>query len=109
MLEDNNRYAYVMNSKTYWFNTCKPCRRTQQLTVYYLRKQHPMPPVGTPCDCCGRTDKLNLDHAHTSHKWRGFLCRQCNIGIGHLGDNVEDVTRAVAYLAAAEKRESRST
>ena len=109
ILEDTNRYAYVVNSKTYRFNTCRPCKRTQALTLYYLRKQHPMPPTGTPCDCCGRADKLNLDHAHTSHKWRGFLCRQCNIGIGNLGDSVEGVSNALAYLAAANERESGST
>ena len=108
VLEDGNRYAYVMNSKTYRLNTCRPCKRTQALTVYYLRKQHPLPPAGTPCDCCGRIDKLNLDHEHSSQQWRGFLCRQCNLGIGQLGDSVEGVSRALAYLAAANKRESES-
>ena len=36
------------------------------------------------------------------------LCRQCNIGIGHLGDSSEGVAKALAYLAAAKERESHS-
>ena len=108
-LEDGNRYAFTLGPKVYRSNQCKGCKRQQALTVYHLRKQHPRPPVGTPCDCCGRVDKLQLDHEHGgSRKFRGFVCKRCNIGLGHLGDSSEGVLRALAYLAAAEERESRS-
>ena len=106
-LEDANRYAYTMGAKVYMSNTCRPCKRTQAVTIYHLRKSHPQPPPGSMCDCCGRIDKLQLDHAHGGTRaWRGFLCRQCNIGIGHLGDSSEGVAKALAYLAAAKERES---
>ena len=36
------------------------------------------------------------------------MCRQCNIGIGHLEDSSEGVAKALVYLAAARERESRS-
>ena len=106
-MEDGNRYISVMGAKVYMSNTCRPCKRTQAVTIYHLRKRHPQPPPGSPCECCGRIDKLQLDHAHGgSRAWRGWLCRSCNIGIGHLGDSTEGVAKAVAYLAAAEERES---
>ena len=106
-MEDGNRYSSVMGAKVYMSNTCRPCKRTQAVTIYHLRKRHPQPPPGSPCECCGRIDKLQLDHAHGgSRAWRGWLCRSCNIGIGHLGDSTEGVTKALAYLAAAKERES---
>ena len=108
-LEDANRYAYTMGAKVYMSNTCRPCKRTQAVTIYHLRKSHPQPPPGSMCDCCGRIDKLQLDHAHGGTRaWRGCLCRQCNIGIGHLGDSSEGVAKALAYLGAAKESERRS-
>ena len=72
-LEDTNRYACTMGAKVYLSNTCRPCKRTQAVTIYHLRKQHPKPPTGSACDCCGRIDKLQLDHAHGGTRaWREF-------------------------------------
>ena len=109
-LEDGNRYAHRVNERVYYSNCCRGCKREQVLTVYHLRKQHFRPPVGTPCDCCGRVDKLQLDHEHSgSRKWRGWVCKSCNIGLGHLGDSSAGLLRALAYLNAAKERESCST
>ena len=106
-LEDGNRYACVMGSKVYMSNACRPCKRAQAVTIYHLRKRHPQPVPGSPCECCGRIDKLQLDHAHGGTRaFRGHLCRSCNIGIGHLGDTIEGVSRALAYLTAARECES---
>lgn len=54
------------------------------------------------CDACG-TDSPGgngwcVDHSHTSGRVRGVLCAKCNIGIGMLGDNVEGLRKALAYL-----------
>lgn len=50
------------------------------------------------CEICERTDNLCYDHCHATMKFRGILCRSCNAAIGHLGDNLEGVQRAVVYL-----------
>ena len=103
-LEDGNRYLQRMGSKVYGSNCCRPCKRQQVKVVYHLHKQYPQPAPGTPCDCCGRIDKLQLDHEHAGQReWRGWLCRSCNLGIGHLGDNLEGVAKAQAYLLAARE------
>ncbi len=62
------------------------------------------------CAVCGTTDSgtyrgLNntksrfcIDHDHVTGKIRGLLCLNCNTGIGRLGDNLEGVEAAAAYL-----------
>jgi hypothetical protein len=53
-----------------------------------------------PCECCGKQcDPLCLDHCHVTGALRGWLCRNCNAGIGQLGDDLQGVERAVAYLS----------
>ena len=54
------------------------------------------------CAICGK-DLLGkmetcIDHDHDTHIVRGLLCRKCNLGIGHLGDNAETVYSAFLYL-----------
>jgi len=41
---------------------------------------------------------------HESGTVRGILCRKCNLGLGLLGDNVESLSRALAYLSKGEPR-----
>ena len=43
------------------------------------------------------------DHDHTTNKFRGWLCYQCNSAIGNLGDSIKGLTRALEYLKRAEK------
>lgn len=59
------------------------------------------------CENCGDVPKtgtsLNIDHDHDSGKFRGWLCRNCNMAIGGLGDNMHGLERALAYLRRAQK------
>src|SRR6185436_5316681 len=55
-----------------------------------------------PCDLCGRhIDGLHQDHDHVTGMARGWLCNGCNLGLGQLGDTVENLQRAVDYLTVA--------
>jgi len=40
----------------------------------------------------------HVDHDHTTNKVRGLLCTRCNKGLGHFGDNVELMNKAIKYL-----------
>lgn len=57
------------------------------------------------CDCCGNppgeSKGLCLDHCHSTTKFRGWLCHRCNLGIGLLGDSIEGIDKARAYLQRA--------
>lgn len=60
------------------------------------------------CGCCkviepGETG-WHIDHDHQTGEIRGILCSSCNTGIGFLGDNVEGLQRAIAYLKAHQAR-----
>lgn len=41
---------------------------------------------------------LRVDHDHVTGIVRALLCRKCNTGIGFLGDDIQHVTNALAYL-----------
>ena len=75
----------------------------------YYRKKKGIPaatrPVPEHCECCGSKleggRKTHLDHCHETGAFRGWLCNQCNMGIGALGDSIEGLERAIAYLKRA--------
>ena len=58
------------------------------------------------CGICGKhisefDTKLCVDHEHGKfgpESIRGILCKPCNSGIAYLGDTLEDVQKAVAYM-----------
>lgn len=51
------------------------------------------------CQLCGSKVKLVIDHCHKSNKVRGILCRNCNVSLGLLKDNVQTLKNAVKYLS----------
>jgi len=56
------------------------------------------------CEVCGVENKdktghkLCYDHDHTTMKFRGVLCTNCNRAIGQLGDTKEAIKMALNYL-----------
>jgi hypothetical protein len=86
------------NGRIYLHSVCRVCYVHLNSVMYKLRKLHPQPPAGTPCECCGRSRRLCMDHDHRTDEFRGWLCRQCNTAIGGLGDDLEGVKKALAYL-----------
>ena len=87
-------------------NICKYCRRKGAMhdsgasTGLMKKYKISRPPVGTACACCGKTEeKLLCDHIHNTEIIRGFICNNCNVGIGRLGDNLDGVMKAVQYLS----------
>jgi hypothetical protein len=61
------------------------------------------------CDICGERDeiRLALDHDHNccpgrvscGKCLRGLLCRSCNKGLGHFGDDPARLEAALRYLS----------
>lgn len=55
------------------------------------------------CPICERDfeetgEQAAIDHDHETGAVRGLLCKQCNLGIGNLQDDVNRVRNALQYL-----------
>jgi hypothetical protein len=78
---------------------CKACKKESDLYRKHLKKSAPKQPENMLCECCGtKVDTFYFDHCHETGKFRGWVCRSCNVGIGFLGDNIEGLEKALAYL-----------
>ena len=101
------------------FSRCKSCERVRGTERYSPedRRKRALKDYGLSitdyetllnsqkglCAICaspeGRTGtRLYIDHDHSSGLVRGLLCGNCNSGLGMLGDNLEGVEAAAAYL-----------
>lgn len=78
---------------------CQNCNKERAQWIKEQRKLFGHLDTGF-CDCCGEKSNrsLHLDHNHNPLKFRGFLCINCNQGIGKLGDNIKGLNRAIKYL-----------
>ena len=92
-----------------------------------LKVYHPYP-VDHHCDICGKSeDELpvsfggagrgnkgvsrkktpwRLDHCHETGEFRGFLCNNCNVGLGKFKDDPEILLNAIAYLQGHKQKSS---
>ena len=50
------------------------------------------------CECCGEPGKIFADHNHKTEKFRGWLCQECNLGLGAFKDDPKRLRKAIAYL-----------
>ena len=79
------------------YTYCISCEKKINKELSENRKK--APPKPDACECCGKvTLNLVLDHDHDSGKIRGWICQDCNIGIGRLGDNINGLRAAISYL-----------
>ena len=57
------------------------------------------------CEMCGEAPtkkRLNLDHCHARKEFRGWLCWDCNVALGKMGDSIgEAMRRLQAYKVVA--------
>jgi hypothetical protein len=105
--KDNNEYNWYSGRFTkdgYRLRTntnCRSCASLRHLQTREAKKKAgvPRPEPNTPCNCCGKpTEKLEFDHDHTTSKFRGWVCKDCNVGFGKFGDSAEGIVDAIMYL-----------
>lgn len=97
--KDENSFEITSKSKfkIHRKNVCKDCRYSQNKIHRKLLKIF-QASIYNNCQICGNRSTLSLDHDHVNGKFRGWLCRSCNLGLGCLGDNLDAVERAIDYL-----------
>lgn len=58
-------------------------------------------PRPAACEACGRKNgkrRLHCDHNHATGKFRGWLCSQCNVALGMVGESKRGLLKLVRYL-----------
>ena len=81
-----------------------------------LKKENAYPDESYSCPICQRTlkeisrkgqKKLQswvLDHCHHTETFRGWICGNCNTGLGAFKDSIDRVRNAVSYLQKHEEK-----
>mgnify|MGYP005989620427 FL=1 len=82
---------------------CKSCVNKRTKQAKNLKKKHGKAPDGYVCPICHRGQSefsraFSLDHDHDTGEFRGWLCHNCNTGLGLLKENIESLQRAIDYL-----------
>lgn len=50
------------------------------------------------CAVCNKEGYLYIDHNHKTGEVRGLLYSNCNVGIGKIGDKIENFENVIKYL-----------
>lgn len=58
------------------------------------------------CAICSRAPRarLHIDHNHKTKQYRGLLCDNCNLGLGHFKDSPALLAKAIEYLRAGDMK-----
>lgn len=106
--ECHNKYVrevWYVNNKKKQCDSSKKWRENNRVRDISTRYSLPFSEVQSAfdkanghCPICSREVKLVLDHCHTTNKVRGFICNDCNWGLGHFKDNPKSLLQAIKYL-----------
>jgi membrane-bound lytic murein transglycosylase len=103
----NNRERLNANKRRYYRDDPLRSRNSTLKMKYGISQQQYNDLLvyqNSNCAICGINQSdlkkpLYVDHCHKRINFvRGLLCQKCNTGIGHLGDSVEIIEKALIYL-----------
>ncbi len=66
------------------------------------RRNHAPRPKPKECEVCKSTRKICYDHDHTTNKFRGWICHNCNMVLGLVYDNPETLQTLIKYLQSSK-------
>lgn len=104
------KWQRANRSKMHGYHDRSYLKRTYGITLEKFTEM--LAVQGGACACCGRKPgdpgmpkrRFAVDHDHVTGKIRGILCFSCNVGIGSLGDSIEGLKKALAYLEASPQQ-----
>jgi len=75
------------------------CITCDRMNLRKWRGMTEIPTVeGISCELCSTSGKMNADHDHQTNKFRGWLCKSCNLVVGIIESRGVPVKRIVKYL-----------
>lgn len=64
------------------------------------------------CEICGKDTeggaRIVVDHSHKTGLTRGWLCSNCNSGLGYWKDDIQSLSNAIMYLMKYEEQHERN-
>ena len=92
---------------------CVQCQTQRRYHTFNGKPIPPRPPMNTPCPICSKPvggyrrgsrgeRKWVRDHDHDTGEFRGWICNNCNGGMGLLGDDPKVLRKAAHYLTKKE-------
>lgn len=110
----NTEFEAVHYASSYCSKKCKHKSQYSRQRDYVLDKDYQLRKVygisledyarmvdaqNHSCAICGKvTEKLFVDHCHSSGVIRGLLCINCNTGLGHFKDDPKILKEAIKYI-----------
>lgn len=76
----------------YWLKNRDKINQYQRDRVARLRKE------GTCPICLKENQHLYYDHNHTTNLFRDYICKHCNLFLGHAYENLETLQNGINYL-----------
>lgn len=80
---------------------CISCRSIKKPIDIVAKKSYPRPPPEFNCPICDNiviAKNAKLDHCHHTGHIRGYLCNECNTGLGSFRDSDEVLQKAIDWL-----------
>lgn len=101
--ERNLERARETGRRSYWKNV----ERNRANDRHASRAHMPAPtrPEPSLCEICGVAPgiALCLDHCHLTDRFRGWVCKHCNLMLGYARDSAVILTKAAGYIERAYK------
>jgi DNA-directed RNA polymerase subunit RPC12/RpoP len=103
-----NRFSKASGGN-YLRTECKSCNSILAKVRKDLKQKHGSPDDSYICPIClrsaseikksgGNAYHWVIDHDHETDQFRGYLCHNCNRGLGIFRDNLETLKLAINYL-----------
>ena len=85
-------------SRAYTKKICNNCARKNQKIIRRLRNLYEAMKPDHCMLCQAKSDVLEIDHCHITGQFRGWICKNCNTGLGKFLDDSQFLIKAIEYL-----------
>tara|TARA_R110001583_G_scaffold55112_1_gene167906 strand:- start:4 stop:495 length:492 start_codon:yes stop_codon:yes gene_type:complete len=110
-------FEFSMGSHQGVRGNCKKCRNRSRSIREAYRKKNGQPDKNYKCPICDRKKEewvsasragqsWAVDHCHKTEVVRGYLCHNCNAGLGLLKDDINNLEKGIQWLRRNEGEEA---
>ena len=107
----NNREKVIKSRKRSKDKNKKTYRKRVLINKYNLSEELAQKYLNEEmiCEVCGSCEKVVVDHCHTTGIYRGSLCQRCNISLGNMKENSENIENLKIYAEKCQEIRERKS